>query len=299
MVLEPAESPPPRRALLLLNRAARRGGHGRIVRDQLDKAGIAVNEPEIAGRDDVAVAIRAHSGIVDAVILGGGDGSLNAAAAAIAETGLPLGVLPMGTANDFARTMAIPLDPAAAVRVIAAGRKRRVDLGAANDQVFLNAASIGMSTRIARDLRAGDKRRFGVLAYGAAAARVLTRARAFHAEIEGPDGVDHVRAIQLTVGNGRHYGGMLTIRDDAEPDDGLLDLVAVRIDNWWQLPPLTPALLRGRYPKGETVLVRRAARFTIRTRARRDVDLDGDLLTATPVRFGIRRGAIEVFVPDA
>lgn len=253
---------------------------------------------QIDSRDDVAPAIRAHAGTVDAVVIGGGDGSLNAAAAAIAETGLPLGIVPMGTANDFARTLRIPLDPGAAARVIAAGHLRRVDLGTANDQVFLNAASIGMSTRIARALRTREKRRFGSLAYASAAVRVLTRARAFHAEIETGEGVERVRAIQLTIGSGRHYGGVLTIHEDAEPDDGQLDLVAVRIRNWWQLPPLTPALLRGRYPAGDRVLVLRGERFGVRTRSRRPVDLDGDILTATPVEFGVRRGALSVFTPD-
>lgn len=283
--------------LLLLNKAARHGSAGGTLRGILEAAGVAVVEPSEDERKDSSAAIEAHAKDVDAVVVAGGDGSVNSAAAGLAATGLPAGIIPMGTANDLAKTLEIPLDAEAAVRMLLAGHKRPIDLGVANDKFFLNAASIGVSTRIARALHGRDKRRFGVLAYGIATLRVLTQARAFHAEIEADGATETVKAIQITVASGRRYGGFLTIHEDAEPDDGLLDLIAVRISHWWKLIPLTPALLRGHYGNRRSVLTRTTRNIVVRTRSRHDVDLDGDLLTTTPVTFSVRPAAIEIFVP--
>jgi len=203
----------------------------------------------------------------------------------------------MGTANDFAKTVGIPLDVDKAIDIIAAGRTRAVDVGVANDRCFLNAASIGVSTRIARALKSRDKRRFGVLAYAVATARVLTQARPFRAEISADGQSRNIHAIQITVASGRHYGGAFTIREDAVADDGQLDLVAIRLRRWWRLLGLTPSLLRGRYRNERKVLTLRAPAITVGTRHAHAVDLDGDLLASTPVEFGIRPGAMRVFAP--
>lgn len=260
---------------------------------------MTVVEPDKQKRKDSSEAIRAHAEEVDAVVVAGGDGSVNSAAAGLAETGLPAGIVPMGTANDLAKTLAIPLDAEEAVETILSGHRRPIDLGVANDKYFLNAASIGVSTRIARALHGPYKKRFGVFAYGIATLRVLTQARVFHAEIEIDGKVEVVKTIQITVGSGRRYGGFLTIHEDAEPDDGLLDLIAVRINRWWQILPLTPALLRGHYGNRKKVLTHTMREVIVRTRSSHDVDLDGDLLTTTPVSFSVRPAAIEIFVPPS
>ncbi len=118
-----------------------------------------------------------------ASIIAGGDGTLNAAASGLLKSGLPLGIVPGGTANDLARTLAIPNDVDGALDIIARREERRIDLGRVNDQLFFNVASIGLSVELARAMSSETKRRFGRLSYSLAALRVITRARPFSALI--------------------------------------------------------------------------------------------------------------------
>jgi hypothetical protein len=95
--------------------------------------------------ESLAQLVLRHQGDVDLVVLGGGDGTLNAAVEGLVEAQLPVGIIPLGTANDLARTLALPTDLAQACRVIASGRTRRIDLGQVNGKYFFNVASILLS----------------------------------------------------------------------------------------------------------------------------------------------------------
>ena len=157
------------------------------------------------------------------MIVGGGDGSLSAAARVLAGTGAVLGVLPLGTANDFARTLRIPTDLAAASRVIARGRVRRIDLGWTGRHAFLNAASVGASSELTRRLDDRLKRRAGKLAYPVAGAAAAAQPP-FRVRI-GVDGrTEELDALQVVVGNGRYHGGGRLVAPDARVDDHLLDV---------------------------------------------------------------------------
>ncbi len=173
-----------RSALFLVNPNSRRG------RETLPQARLLLHEaqdldliePNNTG-PDVSETIRRHRDGVSLVIVGGGDGSLNGAAAGLMETGLPLAVLPLGTANDFARTMGIPLDLASAVDVLTRNESTPVDLGAANGHLFFNVASIGFSADLAASLPQEAKKRWGKLGYGIVAARLLKSSRVFSQRI--------------------------------------------------------------------------------------------------------------------
>lgn len=299
-VIAAMSPPPPRRALLLINPHARLGAgpHG-PVRDALAQAGIDAVEKAWPERDGLPALIRAEAPHYDLAILGGGDGTLNEAAATLADLRLPLGILPLGTANDFARTLAIPADAVAAARLIGASVPRPVDLGEVNGHLFLNVANIGFGADLARRLSADLKRRFGVLGYGLAAARLMLRARTFTAYIEHDDAVEHLRTLQVSVGNGRHYGGGLTIADDAAADDGNLDFLSLQVDHWWRILPLLPALRRGATGTGRDVRAFRTRTLVVRTRTPRPVSTDGELVTYTPAVFTVRPGALLVHAPCA
>ena len=133
--------------------------------------------------------LTAAAATADCAIVGGGDGSLRMAAAGIEASGLALGILPLGTANDLARTLGIPDDPVAAADVILAGHRRVIDLGTVNGEPFFNVASIGLATELARELSGDLKKRWGRLGYAIAAIRTLAKARRFTAWIteSGPD----------------------------------------------------------------------------------------------------------------
>jgi diacylglycerol kinase (ATP) len=287
-----------RRALLLVNPHSRRGAQSEaIVRNALHDSGFAVTTA--AGERDPAAAIRQHAGTVDLVVVGGGDGSLNAALPALLETALPLGVIPLGTGNDFARTLGIPLDPAQAVRLIADGHVKQVDVGEANGHPFLNVASIGFGVDLTRALQRDAKRRWGILGYAVAGLRVLRRLRPFTAKIEHGGQVHVSRTVHVAIGNGRHYGGGMVVDADARLDDARLHAFSLEVDHWWRLLLLLPALRSGTHHAWAEVRTLTGEEVTVRTRRPRSVNTDGEITTRTPVTFRVRPGVLTVLVPSS
>jgi diacylglycerol kinase (ATP) len=287
-----------RRALLLLNRKARNGAAA--IDDalaELHRAGIETVEQSCRDAAGLGDAIRSRRDEIDLVVVGGGDGTLNCAAAALVETGLPLGILPLGTANDLARTLQIPPDPVKAAAVIAAGHERALDIGDVNGRFFFNVASIGFSAELAQELTGRAKKRWGTLGYAIASARLLARTRPFTAFIEHDGRIEKVRTVQVSVGNGRHYGGGLTVETSAEPDDGLFHVYSLEVDHWWRLVALAPALRRGTHGEWRDVRSFTTTAVTVKTRRTRSVNTDGELTTATPAVFQVRKKAVRVFAP--
>ncbi|HUF34302.1 MAG TPA: lipid kinase [Gemmatimonadales bacterium] len=286
------------RALLVINPAARRGGEGHEeVVARLAALGIPVMVELAEAPERVPDQVRAYRGRVDRVIVGGGDGTLHLALQGLVETGLPLGILPLGTANNLARTLGIPADPMEACEVIAQGHRRWIDLGWVNGRHFFTTASIGLSVRITEELSAEIKRRWGPLAYALTALRVLRRTRPFHARITWNGGSRNSRTVQIVVGNGRFYGSALPVAEDAAIDDARLDLYSLEVRHWWQLLALAPALKRGRHGEKDTVKSLRAAQFEIHTRRPRGIDVDGELGGMTPALCRVLPRALEVFAP--
>ncbi|MCB5205243.1 lipid kinase [Neorhizobium sp. T786] len=286
-----------KRALLLVNPNSRRGKESLPqVREHLSEAGIAFIELAAGSTEQPSDAVIRLAAEIDRVIVGGGDGSLNAAAQGLLDTGLPLGVLPLGTANDFARTIGLPLDVASAVDVIARGKTASVDLGEANGHPFFNVASIGFSADLAMSLTEEAKRRWGKLGYGLVAARLLASSRLFKATLEHDGKIDQLRTLQVAVGNGRFYGGGMTVQADATATDGMLDFYSLEVDHWWKLLRLLPSLRKGTHGDWDEVRAFSTKDLTIWTSKPRSVNLDGELKTKTPVTFAIREKAITVFI---
>ncbi|WP_142847847.1 lipid kinase [Telmatospirillum sp. J64-1] len=289
----------PKRALILVNRRARRGGSS--ITDALDllaHAGVTLIEPEVMGREGLSEAIRTHAQEVDFVILGGGDGTMNAAAAGLHETGLPFGILPLGTANDLARTLGLPVSPIDAMRVILNGHTRRLDLGEVNGHFFFNVASIGFSAHLARNLTSEAKKRWGVLGYAVAASRLLAESRPFTVTIEHDGQIERAKTVQVSVGNGRFYGGGMTVENTAQPDDGRLDVYSLEVKHWSELLALLPALRRGTHGRWKNVRAFGTTEVILNTRRPHEVNADGELVTTTPAHFRIRRAAVTVFAPE-
>jgi YegS/Rv2252/BmrU family lipid kinase len=287
---------------MLLNRGARNGG-GAVepALEVLAAAGIALTHHSCTPGEDAATVIREHAGRgeIDAVILGGGDGTMNAAAPALRDTGLPFGILPLGTANDLARSLAIEPDLAAAAAVIAAGRLRPLDLGEVNGHLYFNVASIGFSAALAAELGAGAKRRWGRLGYGFAAFGLLRRARPFSAWLDRDGRTERVRTIQVSVGNGRQHGGGIRVAAGARPDDGLLHVYSLEFDHWWQMLAVLPWLRQGTQGNWQDVRSFPCTEITLRTRRPRPVNADGELVTETPAHFRVVPQAVRVFAPPA
>ncbi|KAA3509554.1 lipid kinase [Agrobacterium rosae] len=285
-------------ALLLVNPNSRRGKDSLPeVRRLLQQAEIRFTELPADYTSTTSQAIEEHIGLVDRVIVGGGDGSLNGAVGGLLKAGLPLGVLPLGTANDFARTIGLPSDLAQAVDVIAKGNTTRIDLGEANGHPFFNVASVGFSADLAMSLTEKAKKHWGKLGYGIVAARLLASSRLFTATLEHDGQTEELRTLQVAVGNGRFYGGGMTVHSDATATDGMLDFYSLEVDHWWRLLALLPSLRKGTHGDWSDVRSFSTKHLTIRTSKPRAVNLDGELKTNTPVTFHIREKAISVFVP--
>jgi diacylglycerol kinase (ATP) len=287
-----------RRALVVLNGGSRRGAAAEIdpLVERLRAGGYRVELHQLLPGEHLEAIVTRQGAAMDAVVLGGGDGTLSAAAPGIVRTGVPLGILPLGTANDFARGVGVPLDLEQAVDVILGGRLREVDLGEANGQLFFNAAGIGLGPALTQELTAEEKARWGVLAYPRALLRSLHDRRAFHAAVRHDARLQRLRVLQLTVANGKFYGGGMTAHEQAEVDDGLLNLLAIRPAGILELLRLAPQIWKGR--AGDPKLVSCWAReIEVTTRKPMPVTTDGEFTTQTPVRFTVRRGAVRVFVP--
>ncbi len=287
------------RALVIVNRRGTRG------KQPLDGALAVLADTGITGTlsyvrspQRIPGLLRDAVGHFDLVIIGGGDGTLSAAADTLLETGLVLGILPMGNANDLARTLGIPFSLIAAAQVIAAGRTRLIDLGRVNGRHFFNVASVGLSVDIADRLTCEAKRRWGILAYLRCSWEAVRTAKHFHAQINCDGTAEVIETIQIAVGNGRHYGGGMTIVDDATIDDGRLDLYALPPHPWWRLMTLAPQLRWGTHRPVPDIHSRRGAEIRIETKRPMPVNVDGEVITKTPAVFDVARAALRVFAPD-
>jgi diacylglycerol kinase family enzyme len=128
--------------------------------------------------------------------------------------------------------------------------------------------------------------------------RTLAYMRPFSAEIVLGGNARKVRTIQIAVGNGRHYGGGLTIAEAAEIDDGFLDVYSIETDRLWKLALIYPAFRQGRLAFGNEIRTAACTEVEIRTRRPRPINTDGEITTRTPARFRVLPRAIRVFAPE-
>jgi diacylglycerol kinase (ATP) len=290
----------PKCALLIVNQKSRCGTSDlEAAIEKLKNRGTEVIECKIERPERIPELIRRHHNRIDCVIIGGGDGSINAAAPSLLETRLPLGILPMGTANDLARTLKIPIDLAEAGDVIATGLLHRIDLGSVNGHYFFNVANIGLGVYVTHHLSSELKQRWGVLSYAHSLIRAIKQFRPFHAEIICDGRRRTVRSIQIAVGNGRHYGGGMTIAEQASIDDHQFFLYSIEPLSLWELIKFAPAFRTGRFEERHPVDVEQGKFIEIITRKTMAITADGEFVTRTPARFELLPDAISVFVPQS
>lgn len=290
----------PMRALLIINPASRLGAEASLQLGikLLQQAGIDVEQVTSQSAEQTRNTILAHRDNIDFVIIGGGDGTLSSTAQTLIETKLPLAIVPLGTANDLARSLGLPLEPEEALAVITKNVRTRIDVGLVNDQYFFNVAHMGLGVQVTQELTPDVKKHWGVFSYLKALFAALTRIRQFRVKLE-VDGKKHrFRSIQVAVGNGRYYGGGNVIDEEARMNDGLLSLYSLRPQSVWELLTLAPLLRDGRHRIAERVYRVRGRKICIHTRpGGREIHADGDPVGRTPATFTLLPGAIEVFVP--
>ncbi|MBE9177189.1 lipid kinase [Oculatella sp. LEGE 06141] len=285
-------------ALLIANRNAKQGDASLSEAiASLRQSGIELIDAPSTKPESLPDLIRQYHNRVDLVIIGGGDGTLNAAAAGLVDTHLPLAILPMGTANDLARTLTIPDDLSQACQVITTGQLHPIDLGWVNGKYFFNVASFGLSADITQRLTKQKKQRWGMAAYAITALPALWQAQPFSAEIRYAQQTVTVKTLQIAIGNGRYYGGGMQVSAEAMIDDHQLDLYSLEIQQGWQLLSLLPDMLRGRHIELPNVRSLRGQEFEVKTDRPYPINTDGELTTQTPAVFRLVPDAIRVLVP--
>src|SRR5690349_20552098 len=199
------------RPTLIINIRARRGQHHfRLAQEALVRKGLQLEAAHpVSDPAKLSQALaEAIGGGSKFVILGGGDGTISAGAAALAYKDAKLGILPLGTANDFARTLGIPLDLGGAIDVLLSGRTDAVDLGRVNDHYFTSGVSVGLPAAVGRAAPSGIKRRLGRAGYLFVACRQFFRYEPFQCTIETQSRQVTVQAIDIRIANGRYEGGL-------------------------------------------------------------------------------------------
>ena len=288
----------PKQAILIANTKSRTGQDGfEAARELFSRHEVELIEAhpieDPSKLDAVVKRAVAHAPMV---IVGGGDGTLSSAVEHFLGTNTVFAVLPLGTANSFARALGIPLELDGAIEVIAKGMRKRIDLGEIDGDYFVNTASIGLSPMIAQTVPHRLKRVLGRVGYLAWAIRCAFKFRPFRLRIEETQVRYRFWATEVRIANGGHFGGVELV-ETAELDSGEIVVEAVTGTSVAKLAWTWLAALAG-LPRGDTdALKLRGREFRIDTRPRRRVSIDGELSKRTPITVRVARGAVEVAAP--
>jgi YegS/Rv2252/BmrU family lipid kinase len=291
--------PVPKQAVLIVNAHSRRGRA--LFREAVEKlraAGIDL-VASYAIRDPAKLVPKVREAVRDdapMVIVGGGDGSLSCAVEELVERDCVFALLPLGTANSFARTLGIPLDLDGAIATIAGGRRRRVDLGMVGGDYFANSAAMGLSPMIAEGVPHKLKRYLGRFGYLLWASWCLVRFHAFRLTVDDGREKRTLWATEVRIANGGFHGGVEMV-EAADVASGEIVIQAVTgrsnallIWDWISKFLKLPA-------RHATTEEFHGRRFTLETRPRQRLSIDGEVRAHTPVTVEVAERAIEIVVP--
>ncbi|HWD40559.1 MAG TPA: YegS/Rv2252/BmrU family lipid kinase [Fimbriimonas sp.] len=231
------------------------------------------------------------------LLVGGGDGSVNAMANVTAGTQTALGILPFGTGNAFARDLGI-LDVEQACEAIANGRVARVDIGSANEKAFVNVATVGLTTEIAKSLQESLKRKYGRFVYVYAVLTALRHIKPFHVNLETDNGQIDFMTLQVVVGNGRYHAGPFKVAPDAGITTGKLSVYALESASKAALLKLAIHLPRGDHVTLPEVHSESILRGVLSTTPVKTSIVDGEPGPKTPINFCVHPHGLKVIVPE-
>ena len=289
----------PRQAILIVNAMSRRGADVfDEARAKLELSGvelidaIAVDRPE--EMDNVVIDAVARAPMV---IIGGGDGSLSSTIDHFVGKDTVFAILPLGTANSFAKTMGMAPDLDSAIDVIANGRRRRIDLGVIDGDYFVNAAALGLSPLIADTVPHKLKRYLGMVGYLIWAVRSAFHFRPFRLRVTLDDGtIVKSWATEARIANGTHHGGVELVESQSV-DSGEIVIQAVTGKSLWGLAWSWFATLFKLRHRAQTVTEWRGRTLRLEARPKQKISIDGEIAARTPVKVCVAEGAMEVAAP--
>jgi diacylglycerol kinase (ATP) len=294
------------RALLVANPTAGGGRAGRLlagVTERLAAGGVSVERHPTRSLEDARLAACEAAGSVDAVVAVGGDGTVGACAAGLADAGpgarAALGVVPAGGGNDAARSLGLPAsDPLAAAGLLPGLRRRPADLATVAGRADLNVAGAGLDSEVNRVANqrlgwAGNRPRY----IGAVLAQLAVgRTAAFRLVLDGR--AVEVRGWLVAVANGPSYGGGMRVAPQASLDDGLLDVVVIADIGKLEFLRTFPKVFSGRHVDHPAVTVHRAAHVELDADRALAVYADGEPAGTLPATFEVRPAAVAVLAAD-
>ncbi|MDX6624918.1 MAG: hypothetical protein QOE75_2850 [Solirubrobacterales bacterium] len=227
-----------------------------------------------------------------------GDGLLGSVGGAMAGSETPLGIIPGGRGNDLARVLGIPTEPEAAVEVILAGQKRKIDVGQANDKRFLGIVSVGFDSEANR-LANETKFLRGGLVYAYAGVRTLLGWKPARFTIRVDEERTRLTGYSISVANNSCFGGGMFVAPGAQLDDGLFDVVSVGDVGKLRFLSNLPKVFKGTHVEKDEVRVFRAQHLELSASRPFPVYADGEHLTDLPVALRVLPRALNVLVPSA
>ena len=236
----------------------------------------------------------------DAVFACGGDGTLSQVLVGLLDSGIPAGIIPAGTGNDFARALGIPRDPAAAARRALAGRARRMDLLEINggERWGFNVSGVGFDAAVAERINRRRRLAGGIVAYLTAVLQSWcgTARRRCGCGVDGEEWVGE--ALLVAIANAQAYGAGMRIAPGAKIDDGLLDVVLVEFFGRAEFLRNLPRVFRGTHLSHPRVHHWQGREVSVETATPAPVLVDGDLQTHTPLRVRVAPAKAWLWAPE-
>lgn len=234
---------------------------------------------------------------IDTAIAAGGDGTVNEVLNGLAESDTALGILPLGTANDFAVQAGIPSDLDQAAEIILGSVPLRIDTAALNGRRFLNVSTGGVGAEVTAETPSEAKAALGPVAYALTALRKLTGLKARRARFEGPDWSFETDFLVFAVGNARATGGGREITPAASVRDGLLDLCVVEDMHMLDFARISLLIGRGEHVAQDGVHYLRTPSVRITSASPLAVNVDGEPVEAATLAYEAHRRDLLMYLP--
>lgn len=292
--------------LVIWNPKAGKAATSARLRERLESRPDTVIVETKPGEATAPIARQAAEEGYELVVAAGGDGTVNAVVNGLAEAGgsAAMGVLPLGTANDFAYSLAIPDDIDLAIDLLNEGRRVPIDVvefqSKSEHRFFANVAAGGNSGRVSDVLTDELKRMWGPFCYLRGALEVLTDLGSYYAKIWIDEEEPFEASLwNVLIANGKTNAGRLPVAPKALLDDGLIDVILIRDGTLVDLASLVAQFALNGYLDSDQVIFRRAKSLRIESEPSMRFTVDGEPTADPPEVFRVREGAIRMVVGEA
>lgn len=230
----------------------------------------------------------------------GGDGTLHETINGLVDQvhRPKLGIIPLGTVNDFARALNIPLDPDEAISLLASDNTKNVDIGKFNDRYFVNIVAVGAIAEATYDVTPEQKTKLGPLAYVLEGLKELTSNRTYPLTIEYDEKKWEGDSLLFLAALTRSTGGFEKLTPEAKVDDGMLHCYVIKQVNMIRLASIATAILRGELKEEEDVEYFTAKRLKVSSQDPLVTNVDGEQGDQLPVEMEVKPSHIQVIVPE-